>query len=261
MNTPYFEYYISVYNKCGLFLAYGKKMSIDTFTMDGVNMISDNDPNYQIQDLLITDNVLDDAGFYKLSTSRYNIPALSNDLFFHIPVTGIKYVEVLKRAERYYYVKPNHPSVALKPVASVSEIQTEAYNECSDLVLPLLKTIINRQKLYFYITGHTHGRYVIETKKIDDDGKVKLTTTDYNYLLLEPVVVNAFPVIEIKILTPQCVSVDIHTTIQVHCISTNSWDDVIKANPQIQTLPTSEADQIHEAYQLVHDAVAYCKTC
>lgn len=261
MNTAYFEYYISVYDKCGLFLAYGKKMSIDTFTMDGVNMISDKDPNYQIQDLIITDNVLDDAGFHQLSTSRHNIPALPNDLFFHIPVTGNKYVEVLKRADRYYYVKPNHPSVELKPVASVSEIQTEAINECSNIVLPLLKTIINRQKLYSYITNHNYDRYVMVSKKIDSDGKITLTTKDFDYLLLEPVQVNAFPVIEIKLLTPQCVSVDIHTTMQVHCISSNSWDDVIKANPKIQTLSTREADQIHKAYQLVHDAVAYCKTC
>lgn len=261
MNTPFFEYYISVYDKCGLFLAYGKKMSIDTFTMDGVNMISDNDPNYQFLDLFITDEVLDRAGFYKLSTSQYNIPALPNDMFFHIPVTGNKVVEVLKRADRYYYIKPNHPSFELKPVASVSEIQTAAYNECPSIVLPLLNTIINRQKLYPYITGHTQGRYVIEAKKIDDDGKVKLTTTDYNYLLLDPIDVNAFPVIEIRILTPQCLSVDIHTTIQVHCISTNSWDDVIKANPQIQTLPPPEANQLHEAYQFVCDSVAYSKTC
>lgn len=261
MNTPYFEYYISVYDKCGLFLAYGKKMSIDTFTMDGVNMISDKDPNYQIQDLIITDNVLDDAGFHQLSTSRYNIPALPNDLFFHIPVTGNKYVEVLKRADRYYYVKPNHPSVELKPVASVSEIQTEAINECSNIVLPLLKTIINRQKLYSYITSHTLGRYVMVSNKIDADGKITLSTKDFDYLLLEPIVVNAYPVIEIRILTPQCVSADIHTTMQVHCTNTNRWEDVIKANPKIHTLPSREVNQIREAYQFVCDSVAYSKTC
>ena len=90
MNTPFFEYYISVYDKCGLFLAYGKKMSIDTFTMDGVNMISDNDPNYQIQDLLITDNVLDNAGFYKLSTRQYDIPALRTICSFTFPSQVIR---------------------------------------------------------------------------------------------------------------------------------------------------------------------------
>lgn len=261
MNTPYFEYYISVYDKSGLFLAYGKKKSIDTFTMDGVNMISDKDPNYQIQDLFISDIVLDDAGFHQISTSRYNIPANPNDLFFHFPVTDDKIVEVLKRSDRYYYVKPNHPSVELKPVASISAIQTEAINECSNLVLPLLKTIINRQKLYSYINGHTHGKYVMVSKKIDADGKIMLTTKDFDYLLLEPVVVNAFPVIEIKLLTPQCVSVDIHTTMQVHSISSNTWDDVVKANPKIQSLPAHEANQIHEAYQFVCDSVAYSKTC
>lgn len=261
MNTPFFEYYISVYDKCGLFLAYGKKMSIDTFTMDGVNMISDNDPNYQFQDLFITDEVLDRAGFYKLSTSQNHIPALPNDVFFYIPVIGNKVVEVLKRADRYYYVKPNHPSVELKPVASISAIQTEAINECSYLVLPLLNTIINRQKLYSYITSHTHGRYVNEAKQIDADGKITLTTKDFNYLLLEPTVVNAYPVIEIKILDSRFASADIHTTIQVHCTSFNSWDDAIKANPKIQTLPPREVNQIREAYQFVCVSVAYSKTC
>ena len=261
MSTPFFEYYISVNDKNGLPLGYGKKMSKDTFTMDGVNMISDNDPNYEFRDLELTDKVLDDAGFHKLSTSQYNISAEANDIFYHIPVIGNKVVEVLYRAGAYYYVKPSHPAVQLILVKSISAIQTEAVNECPNIVLPLLDTIINRKKLYSYMVGHIQGRYHIETKRIDANGKITITKDEFSYLALVPIEVNAYPVIELRIINSKCASADIHTVGMVHVQSYNTWDDVVRANSKIKTMQPQQVSQIREAYELVCNSINYSKSC
>ena len=261
MNTPFFEYYISVYDKNGLPLSYGKKMSVDTFTMDGVKMILDTDPNYQITDIDLSDKVLDMAGFSKLNTSQYNLPTQPNDIYYHIPVLGNKIVEVLFRGGRWYYVKPNHPSVEFKPIATISALQTEAYNECSDLKLPLLKTIINKKKLYSYLVSHIQGDYIITSLKVDANGKKTHSTNNFNYLLLDNIVINALPVIEVKIIDAKNASIDIHTTGIVHATSFNKWTDVVKANPSLPTMPHQEVEQIREAHQLIVDAVSFSKDC
>ena len=261
MNTSFFEYYISVYDKNGLPLGYGKKMSQDTFTMDGVKMILDTDPNYQITDIDLSDKVLDNAGFHKLSTSQYKLPAQPNDIFYHIPVLGNKVVEALFRGGKWYYVKPNHPSVEIKPIATISALQTEAHDESSDLKLPLLKTIINQKKLYSYLVSHTQGDYIITSLDVDANGKKTHSTDNFNYLLLNTVVTNALPVIEVKIIDAKNASIDIHTKGTVHATSFNKWIDVVKANPSLSTTTHQEVEQIRAAHQLIVDAVSFSKIC
>lgn len=124
-----------------------------------------------------------------------------NDIYYHIPVLGNKVVEVLFRGGKWYYVKPNHPSVEFKPIATISALQTEACNECSDLKLPLLKTIINKKKLHSYLVSHTQGGYIITSLKIDANGKKTHSTDSFNYLILDNVVTNVLPVIEVNQLT------------------------------------------------------------
>lgn len=261
MNTSFFEYYISVYDKNGLPLGYGKKMSQDTFTMDGVKMILDTDPNYQVTDIELSDKVLDMAGFCKLSTSQYKILAQPNDIYYHIPVLGNKVVEALFRGGKWYYVKPNHPSVEIKPIATISALQTEAFDESSDLKLPLLKTIINQKKLYSYLVSHTQGDYIITSLDVDANGKKTHSTDNFNYLLLDNVVTNVLPVIEVKIIDTKNASIDIHTTGTVHATSFNKWTDVVKANPSLSTMTHHEVEQIRAAHQLIVDAVCFSKTC
>lgn len=236
-------------------------------TTDGNHFFDLSSAGCRLRPIIINDVVLMQSKFVK-GISKYLINLNPQQQVYQKTYKSGWSFDVLHDGQNYYYLEPSPlqpPGFIRRPVTTIEQLQSELLaREKKEITLPLLNTVLNKQKLrnaltvqlstrYKCFIGGSNGNYV------DNDH----SRPDYQYLKMDPIDPNSdVAVIELNHFGTQgCI---IAFKIQQDVVQYPygmSYRDVAINHPDLAGLFAQYSQYLEDLFYRVNNALEDALTC
>ncbi len=242
-------------------------MGQSVVTTDGNHFFTLSGALCHLRPIVIDDDMLQQVGFVK-GTSNYLIQLTPNEVIYQKLYSSGWFFEVLYDGQNYYYLEPKASQTEgciRHQVTTIEQLQSEvAAYERKKIVLPLLNTILNKQKLKNELMATFTGRYVCYTggsngMYVDNDQN----RPDYNYLTLDPIDPNADPaVIGLNQFNTKGCTVNFNIEkANIQCRYGMSFQDIVNCYPQHSQIISRHQRYLMDLFYRVNKAIEGALTC
>lgn len=242
-------------------------MGLSVVTTDGNHFFTPSGALCHLRPIAIDDGLLQQVGFVK-GTSNYLIQLNPNDMIYQKLYSSGWFLEVLYDGQNYYYLEPkaSQPEGYIKHrITTIEQLQSEvAAHEGRNIVLPLLNTVLNKQKLKNGLSAALAGRYMCFTGgsngNLVDNNQNR---PDYNYLSLDPIDPNADPAV-IELIQFKAKGCTVNFNIEKANIQYGygmSFQDIVNCYQQHLQIIIKHQQYLMDLFYRVNKAIEGALTC
>lgn len=236
-------------------------------TTDGNHFFNLSSVGCQLRPIMINDAVLIQSQFVK-GVTKYLLNLNPPEEVYQKTYKSGWSIDVLFDGQNYYYLEPAslQPQGFIKrQIATIEQLQSELFaRERREITLPLLNTVLNKQKLKDALTAQLTRRYICfvggsNGNLVDNDPN----RPDYQYLKMDPIALNSEPaVIELNHFRAQgCTIAFIIQQDVIQYTYGMSFQDVVASHPHLAKVFAQYSQYLKDLYYSVNNAVEDALTC